>query len=173
MPRAEDGDAVALVGDNRRMLIVKIEDIPLMTRGRGVILQRYRMGGLAYAKVFRLADGLSWKQGENRTRTETDLTPWLGPPAAPAVSFPTASPGPINSGEGCTPCQGRAAHVFDAARRCRSSVVEHPLGKGEVVSSILTGSTIRTPLRVSDFPALARLLIQCVTTITLVRRYPA
>jgi topoisomerase IV subunit A len=76
--RAEDGDAVAFVGDNRRMLVVKLNDIPLMTRGRGVILQRYKSRGLADAKVFRLADGLSWRQSENRTRTETDLTPWLG-----------------------------------------------------------------------------------------------
>jgi topoisomerase-4 subunit A len=75
---AEEGDAVALVGDNRKMLIVKLDDIPLMTRGRGVILQRYKAGGLADAKLFRLADGLSWRQGENRTRTETDLAPWLG-----------------------------------------------------------------------------------------------
>jgi len=76
--RAEGGDAVALVGDNRRMLIVKLDDIPLMTRGRGVILQRYKSGGLADCKVFRLADGLSWRQGESRTRTEIDLAPWLG-----------------------------------------------------------------------------------------------
>jgi topoisomerase-4 subunit A len=73
-----DGDAVALVGDNRRMLVVDLADIPEMTRGRGVILQRYRSGGLADAKVLRLADGLSWRQGENRTRTELDLTPWRG-----------------------------------------------------------------------------------------------
>jgi len=75
---AEGGDAVAFVGDNRKMLIVKLDDISLMTRGRGVILQRYKSGGLADCKVFRLADGLSWRQGENRTRTETNLGPWLG-----------------------------------------------------------------------------------------------
>jgi topoisomerase-4 subunit A len=75
---AEGGDAVAFVGDNRKMLIVKLDGIPLMTRGRGVILQRYKSGGLADCKVFRLADGLSWRQGENRTRTETNLGPWLG-----------------------------------------------------------------------------------------------
>jgi topoisomerase-4 subunit A len=75
---AEGGDAVAFVGDNRKMLIVKLDDIPLMTRGRGVILQRYKTGGLTDAKVFRLADGLSWRQGENRTRTETNLDPWRG-----------------------------------------------------------------------------------------------
>ena len=76
--QAETGDAVAFVGDNRKMLIVKLDDIPLMTRGRGVILQRYKSGGLADCKVFRLADGLSWRQGENRVRTETNLAPWLG-----------------------------------------------------------------------------------------------
>ncbi len=75
---AEGGDAVAFVGDNRKMLIVKLDGIPLMTRGRGVILQRYKSGGLGDCKVFRLADGLSWRQGENRTRTETNLGPWLG-----------------------------------------------------------------------------------------------
>jgi topoisomerase-4 subunit A len=76
--QAELGDAVALVGDNRKMLILKLDDIPLMTRGRGVILQRYKSGGLADAKVFHLSEGLSWRQGENRTRTEIDLTPWRG-----------------------------------------------------------------------------------------------
>ena len=50
------GDAVAFVGDNRRMLIVDLADIPEMARGRGVILQRYRSGGLADARVFRLAE---------------------------------------------------------------------------------------------------------------------
>ena len=54
-------------------------EIPEIARGRGVILQRYRMGKLADAKVFRLADGLSWRQSESRTRTETDLTAWRGP----------------------------------------------------------------------------------------------
>ncbi|HVH76726.1 MAG TPA: DNA topoisomerase IV subunit A [Stellaceae bacterium] len=76
---AGEGDAVALVGENRKMLIVRLEEIPAMTRGRGVILQRYKGGGLADGKVFRLADGLSWRQGENRTRTETDLERWQGP----------------------------------------------------------------------------------------------
>jgi topoisomerase-4 subunit A len=89
---AESGDAAAFVGDNRRMLIVKLDDIPLMTRGRGVILQRYKSGGLADAKVFRLADGLSWRQGENRTRTETDLGPWLGARGAAGRLAPNGFP---------------------------------------------------------------------------------
>jgi topoisomerase-4 subunit A len=73
-----EGDMAAFVGDNRRLLIVDLAEIPEMARGRGVILQRYRSGGLADAKVFRLADGLSWRQGENRTRTEIDVAPWRG-----------------------------------------------------------------------------------------------
>jgi topoisomerase-4 subunit A len=75
---AGEGDAAAFVGDNRKLLIVTLDEIPAMTRGRGVILQRYGSGGLADAKVFALADGLSWRQGENRTRTELDLKPWRG-----------------------------------------------------------------------------------------------
>jgi topoisomerase IV subunit A len=90
--RAEEGDAVAIVGDNRRMLVLKLDDIPLMTRGRGVILQRYKTGGLADAKVFRLGDGLSWRQGETRTRTETDLAPWLGSRGAAGRAVPAGFP---------------------------------------------------------------------------------
>jgi topoisomerase-4 subunit A len=90
--QAETGDAVAFVGDNRKMLIVKLDEIPLMTRGRGVILQRYKSGGLADCKVFRLADGLSWRQGENRVRTETNLAPWLGSRGAAGRLVPSGFP---------------------------------------------------------------------------------
>ncbi|MGH7030388.1 MAG: hypothetical protein ACREEZ_08185 [Stellaceae bacterium] len=90
--RAEAGDAVVFVGDNRRMLVVPLDDIPLMTRGRGVILQRYKSGGLADAKVFRLADGLSWRQSETRTRTEIDLTAWLGPRGSGGRLVPNGFP---------------------------------------------------------------------------------
>jgi topoisomerase-4 subunit A len=72
-----EGDTVALVGENRKMLIFPIKELPVMTRGRGITLQRYKDGGLSDATVFNKADGLSWKLGEN-TRTETDLTTWIG-----------------------------------------------------------------------------------------------
>jgi topoisomerase IV subunit A len=88
----EGGDAVALVGDNRRMLVLERAAIPVMSRGRGVILQRYRAGGLADAKAFRLADGLSWRQGEGRTRTETDLARWRGARGAAGRAVPTGFP---------------------------------------------------------------------------------
>ncbi|HWD56839.1 MAG TPA: DNA topoisomerase IV subunit A [Stellaceae bacterium] len=86
------GDAVAFVGENRRMLVVDLAEIPEIARGRGVILQRFRMGRLADAKVFRLADGLSWRQGESRTRTETDLTAWRGPRAGAGRTVPNGFP---------------------------------------------------------------------------------
>ena len=87
-----EGDTVAFVGDNRRMLVVDLAEIPEMARGRGVILQRFRSGGLADAKVFRLAEGLSWRQGENRTRTEFDLTPWRSARGGAGRSVPQGFP---------------------------------------------------------------------------------
>ncbi|MEQ9327723.1 MAG: DNA topoisomerase IV subunit A [Rhodospirillales bacterium] len=75
--RAAAGDSVAVVGENRKILVFALEEIPEMTRGQGVMLQRYKDGGMSDVKVFTATDGLSWRIGE-RTRTETDLTPWLG-----------------------------------------------------------------------------------------------
>ncbi len=72
-----DGDHVAVIGENRKMLIFPREQLPQLSRGAGVSLQKYREGGLADIRVFALADGLSWKLGE-RTRTETNLKDWLG-----------------------------------------------------------------------------------------------
>ena len=85
-------DMVPLVGENRRLLIVDLAEIPEMTRGRGMILQRHRLGKLADAKVFWLAEGLSWRQGENRIRTETDLAPWRGARGAAGRAVPQGFP---------------------------------------------------------------------------------
>ena len=75
-----DGDSVVTVGTNRKLLIFPLAEVPEMARGRGVILQRYHEGELSDAKVFVKSEGLTWKSGD-RTRTETDLRPWLGPRA--------------------------------------------------------------------------------------------
>jgi topoisomerase-4 subunit A len=72
-----DGDYVATIGANRKLLIFRLEQVPEMARGGGVILQRYRDGGLADAKIFRLTDGLTWRLGD-KTRTETNLRDWIG-----------------------------------------------------------------------------------------------
>jgi topoisomerase IV subunit A len=85
------GDHVAVVGDNQKLLVFPLEQVPEMTRGQGVLLQRYRDGGLRDAKVFRLADGLSWPQGE-RTRTEMDLREWLGERAGAGKMPPRGFP---------------------------------------------------------------------------------
>ncbi len=78
-PVVEGADAVAVVGENRKLLIFKLDDLPVMGRGRGVIVQRYPKGGkLADIKTLTLGEGLTWRVGRNRTRTETALTPWLG-----------------------------------------------------------------------------------------------
>jgi topoisomerase IV subunit A len=73
-----DHDYVAIVGDNRKLVVFPIDELPEMGRGQGVTLQKYKDGGLADAKTFRLEEGLSWTMGgeTGRTRTEADLTPW-------------------------------------------------------------------------------------------------
>ncbi|NTU76767.1 MAG: DNA topoisomerase IV subunit A [Alphaproteobacteria bacterium] len=71
------GDHVAVVGTNRKLLIFPLDQVPEMTRGRGVILQKYKDGKLSDAKVFTLKEGLSWRSGE-RERMETDLRAWRG-----------------------------------------------------------------------------------------------
>jgi topoisomerase-4 subunit A len=88
-----DGDLVAVVGENRRLLIFPLDQLPVQGRGSGVILQRYRDGGLADAKVIRSADGLVWRIGD-RTRTETDLRPWRGDRGTLGHPPPTGFPRP-------------------------------------------------------------------------------
>jgi topoisomerase-4 subunit A len=89
-----EGDCVAVIGQNRKLLVFPLDQVPEMTRGRGVQLQAYRDGGLSDAKVFRKADGLTWSLG-GRTRTETDLRPWAGNRAGagkqPPNGFPKAN----------------------------------------------------------------------------------
>ncbi|PKP91863.1 MAG: DNA topoisomerase IV subunit A [Alphaproteobacteria bacterium HGW-Alphaproteobacteria-14] len=71
-------DHVACVGDNRKLVVFNLEELPVMTRGQGVQLQRYRDGGLSDAITFVLGDGLSWQMGGSgeRTRTETEIRMW-------------------------------------------------------------------------------------------------
>jgi topoisomerase-4 subunit A len=72
-----EGDHVATIGSNRKLLIFPIGELPVMSRGKGVLLQRYRQGELADALVIGLAEGLSWAAAKG-TRTVTELAPWLG-----------------------------------------------------------------------------------------------
>ncbi len=71
------GDSVAVIGTNRKLLIFPLDELPEMSRGRGVILQKYKDGELSDVKAFTMKEGLSWKSGD-RDRTETDLRGWKG-----------------------------------------------------------------------------------------------
>ena len=71
------GDMIAVVGDNRKLLIFKIEEIPTMARGRGVTLQKYKDGGLSDMQIFNEADGFTFEKN-SCTKTETELLTWLG-----------------------------------------------------------------------------------------------
>ncbi|NIX77648.1 DNA topoisomerase IV subunit A [Microvirga terricola] len=74
------GDHVAIVGENRKLLVFPLNQMPEMTRGKGVRLQRYKDGGISDAKVFAMSDGLTWKDTSGRTWTveKADLTEWIG-----------------------------------------------------------------------------------------------
>jgi topoisomerase-4 subunit A len=85
------GDMVAVIGDNRKLLIFPLNQIPEIAKGQGVILQRYSGAKLSDIITFNLNDGLSWRLGE-RTRNEVDLTTWVSNRGAvgkfPPVGFP-------------------------------------------------------------------------------------
>ncbi len=87
-------DHVAVIGDNRKMLIFPLVELPEMARGQGVQLQRYRDGGLSDATGLVLANGLSWAMGgeSGRTRTESDLLPWRAVRGAAGRPPPTGFP---------------------------------------------------------------------------------
>jgi topoisomerase IV subunit A len=71
-------DSVAAVGDNRKLVVFPLDELPEMARGQGVTIQKYKDGGLSDVKTFRLEEGLSWAMGGDtgRTRTELDLLMW-------------------------------------------------------------------------------------------------
>jgi topoisomerase-4 subunit A len=89
---AEGGDTVAVTGSYRKLLLFPRADLPEMTRGKGVRLQKFKDGQLTDAKLFNKADGLTWLDPAGRTRTETNLTEFFGERAGtgrvPPKGFP-------------------------------------------------------------------------------------
>ncbi len=87
-------DHVAVVGDNRKLVIFALSEMPVMAKGQGVTLQRYRDGGLADAVTLKLEDGLSWAMGgeSGRTRTEKDVVMWKVARGAAGRLPPTGFP---------------------------------------------------------------------------------
>ena len=86
------GDHIAVVGENRKLLIFPIEEIPKLSRGKGVRLQKYKDGGLNDVTSFNLHEGLSWLDPAGRTRTETELTEWVGKRASAGRMAPHGFP---------------------------------------------------------------------------------
>ena len=88
------GDHVAVVGENRKMLVFPLDQIPEMTRGKGVRLQRYKDGGISDVRCFAMAEGLSWDDsaGRNFVRTKDELAEWIADRATAGRSVPKGFP---------------------------------------------------------------------------------
>ena len=87
-----NGDHIAVVGENRKVLIFSITELPEMVRGKGVRLQKYKEGGLSDITTFDLLNGLSWLDPAGRTRTETNLEEWTGKRATAGRMAPRGFP---------------------------------------------------------------------------------
>lgn len=88
------GDHLAIVGENRKMLVFALSEIPEMGRGKGVRLQKYKDGGLLDLKPFTLASGLSWQDSADRTftRSREELAEWIGARASAGRMVPKGFP---------------------------------------------------------------------------------
>jgi topoisomerase-4 subunit A len=86
------GDSVATVGENRKVLVFALDELPEMGRGKGVRMQKYKDGGLSDATTFTRAEGLSWLDPAGRTRTETELDEWTGKRAGAGRMAPRGFP---------------------------------------------------------------------------------
>lgn len=90
--RAVTGDHVACVGENRKVLVFALDELPEMGRGKGVRLQKYKDGGLSDATTFTYSEGLIWHDPAGRTRKETELVEWLGKRAGAGRMAPRGFP---------------------------------------------------------------------------------
>jgi len=88
------GDHLAIVGENRKMLIFPLSEIPEMTRGKGVRLQKYKDGGVLDLKTFSVGEGLSWQDSADRTftRSKEELAEWFGARASAGRMVPKGFP---------------------------------------------------------------------------------
>ena len=88
------GDHLAIVGENRKMLIFPLSEIPEMARGKGVRLQKYKDGGVLDLKTFSLEAGLSWQDSADRTftRSREELAEWIGARASAGRMVPKGFP---------------------------------------------------------------------------------
>ncbi|MFV0299956.1 MAG: DNA gyrase subunit A, partial [Paracoccus sp. (in: a-proteobacteria)] len=90
--RPVGGDHVVTIGQNRKMLVFPLEELPEMARGKGVRLQKFKDGELSDARFITLAEGLRWQESGGRTRSEPDLGEWLGKRASAGRMAPRGFP---------------------------------------------------------------------------------
>ena len=88
------GDHVAIVGENRKMLVFPLVQIPEMGRGKGVRMQRYKDGGVSDMRCFAIADGLNWADSAGRsfTKSKDELLEWMGDRATAGRAVPKGFP---------------------------------------------------------------------------------
>ncbi|PDT05148.1 DNA topoisomerase IV subunit A [Rhizobium chutanense] len=88
------GDHVAVVGENRKLLVFPLAQVPEMSRGKGVRLQRYKDGGISDVRCFAIADGLVWEDSAGRTFTKNkdELAEWLSDRATAGRTVPKGFP---------------------------------------------------------------------------------
>ncbi len=91
---SEGDDSVAVVGQNRKLLIFPIEELPEMSRGKGVLLQRYKDGGLSDMRTLKWQDGLQWSMSNGNTRSVApdELAQWRGKRASAGAMAPRGFP---------------------------------------------------------------------------------
>ena len=88
------GDHVAIIGENRKMLIFALSQLPEMSRGKGVRLQRYKDGGVSDIRCFAMEEGLTWEDSAGRvyTRKREELTEWIADRAQAGRLVPKGFP---------------------------------------------------------------------------------
>ena len=89
-----DGDTIAVVGNNRKLILYSVDEVPELNKGKGVILQRYKDGTLSDILSFNKVDGISWKMNGGRQRTEKDLLTWEGKRGGAGKMVPNGFPRP-------------------------------------------------------------------------------
>jgi topoisomerase-4 subunit A len=96
-----EGDLIACIGTNRKMIIFDLQQLPEMGRGKGVRLQRYKDGELSDARVFVKKEGLTWTDSAGRahTRTVAELRDWMGDRAQAGRLAPQGFPKSNKFGE--------------------------------------------------------------------------
>jgi len=94
MPLSEGDDHLAVVGENRKLLVFPLDQLPEMTRGKGVRLQKYKDGGIKDARPFKMEAGLTWQDSADRTFTKTrdELAEWMGDRAQAGRMVPKGFP---------------------------------------------------------------------------------